>query len=624
MSKYPTCKNRLCWRHCLGTTCLVGAAAYFCIVATIAGCGHSPYISDSAPTGSVLHAKKTTSDTTVDDSPKLLTPPISDRSQGVPFYFEDMTEHCGLSHIYENGESSNQYTILESLGGGVAIFDYDRDGALDILLATGGTISESHITGLSPRLFRQVAPWKFVDVTADVGLDRIVFYHHGFAIADFDQDEWLDVVITGYGRAALLRNSGGRRFVDVTDQAGISVFRNEPHWSTVALWADFDQDGDRDLFIGHYVDWTLVGQPVCRGYGPNQPRDICPPNRFAALPPQLFYNNGDGTFIELAHDAGLLPGKALGAVCADWNHDGLLDLYVANDAVLNHLYINKGSRDFSEEGLLRGVAGGAFGEPEGSMGVACLDLGNEGLLSLAVTNYQGQWHALYRHRTDGGFDYVTARHGWAALGTNHVGWGVVFGDWDLDGDQDAVIAQGHVIRHPPAPQTLAQPTLLLLNETSAQKPGPIFRTVTAEGYFATPHRGRAVAVADLDDDGQLDLIITHIGEPARILRNVTCERLRSAGTTRHWWGLDMKFWQGRDQTGWQIRLADAQGRKIVRTLTSGDSYLAVHDRRVVLGLAEADSLRAGEIAASDGRVWQLSGSMLQVDRYHAWDYRKHP
>jgi hypothetical protein len=547
-----------------------------------------------------------------------------------PFVFEDVTELCNIHHTYENGESSNHYTILESLGGGAAVLDFDQDGKLDVLLASGGKISDKEVTGIPPRLFRQKEYFLFEDITSRVGLDRVSFYNHAFAISDYDLDGWPDVLVTGYGRTVLLRNRQGKELVDITTRAAMDLARQEVHWSTIAVWVDFDQDGFRDLYVGHYVDWNIVGQPKCAGYGPHQPRDICPPNRFAALMPQLFFNQGDGTFIERAVEAGLQPGKALGAVSHDWNADGWPDLYVANDAIANQLYLNTADGHFHEEGVLRGVAGNAFGEPDGSMGVACIDLKNNGLLSLAVTNYQGQWHAFYENRGDGWFDYAAARYGWAALGTNHVGWGVCFGDWDLDGDQDALIAQGHVIRHPPAPQTLAQAFLLLLNPSSEQRQNswhqtdvqeaqgqhPPFIAVAAEGYFAQPHRSRSVAMADFDDDGQWDLVVTHVGEPVRILRNTTRQVRSSQEFKTHWWGINLAPWTGRDLTGWKIRLTDAAGHTQVRTLTSGEGYLACHDPRVVFGLSTAPGIRSVDLLSVDGQQWSLAGDALQLDQYH--------
>ncbi|GIW95208.1 MAG: RNA-binding protein [Pirellulaceae bacterium] len=532
-----------------------------------------------------------------------------------PFVFADVTDSSGITHYYYNGEESNQYTILESLGGGAALADFNRDGMLDIVLASGGKITSDVVVGFSPKYYTQAGRLRFRPAAGRSGFESVNFYHHGIYLCDYDQDGWIDVLITGYGRLALFKNVHGEQFTDVTAQAGLDIQRQELHWSTAAVWADFNEDGHSDLFVGHYVDWRLKNQPVCAGYGPGVPRDICPPNRFAPLPCQLFYNNGDGTFREAATASGLLPGKILGAIAADWTEDGLLDLYVANDAIPNQFYVNQGDGTFREEAVLRGVAGGPFGEPEGSMGLATVSLDVSGTRAIAVTNYQGQLHGLYEDRGRGWFDYAAARRGLAALGTNHVGWGIVFADWDRDGDRDAVIAQGHVIRHPPEPQSLAQPALLL-QFRSEHEPPPTgrFVAVAAGGYFAQPHRARAIAAGDLDNDGALDLVITHIGEPTRLLHNQT-------PASGNWWGIDLGCFNGRDKSGWKVVVEDDRGRTQHYSFASGEGYLASHDMRLVVGLGAAQSLKRVTITDDLGRSWSLPESYLAAGQYHRWDYR---
>ncbi len=547
------------------------------------------------------------------DQPANVRVPSGPFSATKPFSFADLTAEAGIDHQYENGEASNQYTILESLGGGAASLDFDHDGLLDILVASGGRILEIDIIGLTPKLYRQYEKWKFVDISHDVNLNSVDFYHHGIYPCDYDQDGWIDILLTGYGKLVLLKLQQGVRFEDVTERAVLAVTRPARHWSTVAVWADFNEDGFRDLFVGHYVDWQLANQPICSGYGPDVPRDICPPNRFAPLPGQFFYNNGDGTFSEMGGACGFLPMKALGAIAADCTGDGWLDIYVANDAIANHFYVNQADRTFREEAVQRGVAGGPFGEPEGSMGLATTQLYGAPGLAIAVTNYQGQWHGFYIDRGDGWFDYASARTGFAAPGTNHVGWGIVFQDWDRDSDRDAMITQGHVIRHPPSPQSLAQTTLLLENRSDFSQVDR-WVAVSSDGYFAQAHRGRALLAADWDNDGAVDVLISHVGEPVRLLRNTTPPR-------GNWWGVDLRWYQGRDKTGWQLILDDDQGRRHRYTWVAGEGYLTSHDMRAVIGLGQASSVRQVTIRDDLGRSWELPSAYLATGQYHVWDYR---
>src|SRR5262249_27182621 len=236
--------------------------------------------------------------------------PPPDRGDG-SIAFEDVTAASGLDLTYRNGEEADQYTILESLGGGVALFDYDGGGLLDIFVTGGGYFDgpdKQQIKGHPNRLYKNLGGWRFRDVTKEVGLDRPLFYSHGCAVADYDNDGWPDLLVTGYGRLALYRNRGGKFFEDVTEAAGLVRDRRELHWSTSAAWADLDGDGRPDLFVAHYVDWTFRKHVRCKGPGPHRV-DICPPTPFQPLPQQLFLNNGDGTFRDGSRPAGLKPGK---------------------------------------------------------------------------------------------------------------------------------------------------------------------------------------------------------------------------------------------------------------------------------------------------------------------------
>src|SRR5262245_9239974 len=210
--------------------------------------------------------------------------------------FVDVTAASGIDFRYRNGEEADRYAILESLGGGVGLIDFDRDGLLDIFVTGGGYFDGDALKGHPSRLYKNLGEFRFRDVTADVGLPADgAFYSHGCAVGDYDGDGWPDLLVTGYGGLALYRNVEGRKFIDVTRAAGLKL-ASDVHWATSALWADLDGDGQVDLFVPHYVKWSPSHNPRCRGYGPDQPIDICPPNRFEALPPQLFLNRGNGAF----------------------------------------------------------------------------------------------------------------------------------------------------------------------------------------------------------------------------------------------------------------------------------------------------------------------------------------
>src|SRR5438128_1853817 len=283
-----------------------------------------------------------------DNSPNV--PPAE--TSTVADIFLDRTPDSGIDFICRNGEEAGHYAILESLGGGVALFDYDGDGLLDIFLTGGGYFDgpdKKQIQGHPCKLYKNLGGWKFQDVTKEVGLDGIAFYTHGAAVADYDRDGWPDLLVTGYGRVALFHNepdgAGGRRFREVTAAAGLL---GSHFWSTSAAWGDLDGDGYPDLYLCQYVDWSNDKDPTCGGYYPGIPRDVCPPAQFASRPHALYRNRGDGTFENVAAAAGLRTdradrdyGKGLGVLLVDVDRDGRADVYVANDTTDNFLYLNR-------------------------------------------------------------------------------------------------------------------------------------------------------------------------------------------------------------------------------------------------------------------------------------------
>jgi hypothetical protein len=551
------------------------------------------------------------------------TPSSPDPPAELPF-FEDATAASGIDFSYRNGEEANHYAILESLGGGVGLIDFDRDGRLDVFLPGGGHFdgaNKTSIRGHPCKLYRNLGNWRFDDVTSQVGLDKVDadpwFYTHGAAVADYDNDGWPDLLVTGYGRLALFHNvkderSDRRRFQEVTKEAGLL---GDHFWGTSAAWADLDGDGYADLYVCQYVDWSFANNPKCPGYTDDIERDVCPPTYFEAKPHALFRNNGNGTFRDVGNDAGLHApraesvyakfdfmspltrerlrradfdrdfGKGLGVVVADVNGDGRPDIYVANDTTDKFLYLNRSRRGairLEDVGVLSGAARDRTGAPNGSMGIDAADYDGSGRVSLLVTNYQNELPALYRNASSKSgvfFTFSTDESGLASIGRAYVGFGTGFVDVDNDGWEDIVIVNGHVIRHPKG-STVRQRPVLVLNQGVKGDGQPVrFSDATARAgsYFQTNHQGRGLAIGDLNNDGRPDLLVSHVNEPITLLRN-------AAQPSRHWIGLSLNAKDHRDVVGAKVTV-ESGGRTLTRIAKSGGSYLCSSDRRMLFGLA---------------------------------------
>ena len=511
--------------------------------------------------------------------------------------FSDVTGAAGIDWKHVSGESNNRY-LLESMGGGVGFLDFDRDALLDIFLVGGGQTPGAK-NARAPRnaLYRNLGNGKFEDVAAKAGIDKIPFYGLGVAAGDYDNDGFADLYITGYPSSALFHNNRNGTFTDVTAQAGVA---NSGKFAASAAWFDYDRDGLLDLFVANYVKFSFAGPQHCAYEG--QPT-YCAQTAYEGDVSRLYHNNGDGTFTDVTSKAGLgsLAGRSLGVVAIDVDGDGWQDLFVSRDASPNLLLINRHDGTFQDAGLRAEVALNMDGNARAGMGVDAGDVTGNGWPSFVVTNFNDENHALFVNHGRFPFEDRTVESGLAGITHLFVGWGAHFLDYDNDGNLDLAMVNGHlneVIERTRTDVSYREPPLLLRNNGDGT-----FRNVEeiAGPVFRQKFRARGLAVGDFDNDGGSDLIFTQLDDKPVLLRNTWAKR-------GAWIGLDLEGTHGnRDAIGAKVIL-HANGRKLVRWVEGGGSYLSSHDRRLVFGLGTgAHGELSAEIIWSSGYKQTVAG-----------------
>jgi enediyne biosynthesis protein E4 len=513
--------------------------------------------------------------------------------------FTDITDAVGVHFEHMAPHTSKKY-LIETMGSGLALFDYDNDGRLDLFVVNGADIHDPSAAGTVPqktgprywnRLYHQKADGTFEDVTAKAGLQG-VGYGMGVAVGDYDNDGYEDLFVTAYGGNRLYHNNADGTFTDITEQAGVKG----SGWSTSAAWVDLDGDGLLDLVVLRYMQWDF-NDPWCgerkEGY-----RSFCHPDQFQPIAPLVYHNEGNGHFSEVAKQVGMSqPGKGLGIAIGDFNGDGHIDVFMANDSVPEFLYQNKGDGTFEDVALMSQAALDADGHTYAGMGVDFADYDNDGWPDLVVSDLAYQMYALYHNSGDGTFNYVTETSGLGSISRFHSGWGLRFIDYDNDGWKDLLIGQAHVLDTVEVsyPQLRYREQMLLLRNTSqnfvdvSREAGPVFqqRWVT-----------RGLAVGDINNDGRVDAVISTNGGPIHVLRNDT-------ETPYHWLTLNLiGHKSNRDAIGSVVKVTTAAGTQYA-TVTTTSSYLSASEKRVHFGLGAETKIQEVEIRWPSGIVQKL-------------------
>jgi hypothetical protein len=523
-------------------------------------------------------------------------------SAGQSIFEEILPEESGITWVHENALSEERY-LPETVGPGCAFLDYDQDGWLDVYLVNFG-LSDFYQPErpLGNALYRNNGDGTFTEVTS-AGVAGGTF-GMGVAAGDYDNDGFPDLFLTSYGRPILYRNNGDGTFTDVTEGARLS----REGWTTSAVWFDYDNDGFLDLFVCSFVDFSPGNRALCHNPRTGEPY-YCIPILFPPTRSWLFHNQGDGTFRETGHgsDLQLTVGKALGVVATDVNNDGRMDLFVANDTVQNHLFLNQGKNRWTEAGLPAGVGLGEAGQARSCMGVDAADVDDDGWEDLFVANIDREIFSLYRNDGNETFTDVSLRHDIGQATWFLSGWGLRFFDYDNDGILDLLLANGHPDDKVEQmnPQVTHRQRLLLFRQEKGR-----FRDVSARAgrVFSKPLAARGLAVGDIDNDGRSDVLVANNGGPPLLMRN-------QDATGNHWLGLELRGRRSNaDAVGARITWS-AGGRVSARLKRGGGSYLSSHDPREVLGLGRVSNVDWLEIRWPSPNDRTERFTDLAVDRY---------
>ncbi len=534
-------------------------------------------------------------------------------TEGAAPLFEEVAPGVsGITWVHDNAMSAERF-LPETMGPGCAFFDYDNDGWMDIFLVNSGPAD--FWTPKKPvrnALYKNNRDGTFTDVTEKAGLSGGSF-GMGCAVGDYNNDGYPDLFVTAYGRPFLYRNNGDGTFTDVSEKAGLGPKTFGGHWTTSAVWFDFDNDGRLDLFVCSFVDYGMGSHFSC---GDNKlgHHFYCIPRVFKGTSSLLFHNNGDGTFTEVGHgtDIEKALGKALGVVATDVNNDGRMDLFVANDTVQNFLFMNrgpdaKGKTKWEEIALAAEVGFSDNGQARSGMGVDAADFDGDGWQDLFVANVDQEMFSLYRNNKNESFSDVAHKQNVAQPTRLLSGWGLKFFDYDNDGAVDLLLANGHpddMIDNYSQQVRYREPLLLFHREDGK------YRNVSAEAgpVFSKAFPARGLAIGDFNNDGRIDVLIGNNGGAPVLLRN-------RAGQGNHWLGIRLQGTKcNRDAIGAKITWS-AGGVTRARLKNNGGSYLSSHDPREVLGVGTSGKIDWVEIRwpAPSGKVQRVTD--VPIDQY---------
>jgi enediyne biosynthesis protein E4 len=529
--------------------------------------------------------------------------------------FENIAAKAGITFKHDAGHTGN-FPFVETTAGGCAFLDFDQDGKLDIFLVQSGTCPGAKATAPRPHcvLYRNESTpetVQFKDVSERAGLKQDLGFAQGVAVADFDNNGFPDIYITGYGGNHLLRNTGKGKFENITQSAGVGDTDKGARWASSAAWGDYDLDGKLDLYVCHYCLWTPQTDIACSNRAGQ--RSYCQPTQYKPDVNRLYRNLGGGKFQDVTQQAKLdtVRGRSLGVVWLDYNDDDKQDIYVANDLNANLLWENQGNGTFKEVGLEQGVALGGEGQPLSGMGIAVGDYDSDGREDLYVTNFSGHTNSLYQNSASGLFTLTTQNAGLAAPTIHWLAWGVAFFDLDRDGLPDILLGNGHV--NPDIDQmamgvTYAEPKGLFRNRGDGT-----FEDISAQmGDGTTPRVTRGLAIGDVDNDGLPDALASNHNDAPELFRNVgkTANHfatIRLVGTKSN-----------RDGIGAKVTVT-AGGKSRTQVCRTNSSYLSSCDPRLHFGLGENTKIDAITIRWTGGATQKLTalanGSPLPSDSF---------